>query len=85
MALLIKYLTGNNVASCKKLLPLIWYQNKRNFETWYPDAEFVKNYAGAVMYPDETTSKWKVYAKFLYIVHISLTNHAFMSAAAIQC
>lgn len=26
---------------------------------WYPDAEYMKQFLGPVMYPDEVTSKWK--------------------------
>lgn len=26
---------------------------------WYPDPDYIKQFQGAVMYPDETTSKWK--------------------------
>ncbi|XP_022240954.1 NADH dehydrogenase [ubiquinone] iron-sulfur protein 2, mitochondrial-like [Limulus polyphemus] len=28
--------------------------------TWYPDAEFFKQFDGPVMYPDEISSKWKL-------------------------
>ena len=27
---------------------------------WFPDLEFYKQRGGAVMYPDEVTSKWKI-------------------------
>ncbi len=27
---------------------------------WFPDSEFIKQFEGAVMYPDPITSKWKV-------------------------
>lgn len=32
----------------------------RNGHRWSPDAEFIQQFSGAVMYPDEVTSKWKV-------------------------
>ncbi|XP_030752538.1 NADH dehydrogenase [ubiquinone] iron-sulfur protein 2, mitochondrial-like isoform X2 [Sitophilus oryzae] len=28
-------------------------------KTWYPDTEYFNQFKGPVMYPDETTSKWK--------------------------
>jgi NADH dehydrogenase (ubiquinone) Fe-S protein 2 len=36
------------------------FSQTRNAGKWYPDAEFMKEWSGAVMYPDEVTSKWKV-------------------------
>ncbi|CAB3368873.1 Hypothetical predicted protein [Cloeon dipterum] len=35
-------------------------QQTRGAKKWFPDLEFVKQYEGAVMYPDEVTSKWKL-------------------------
>lgn len=32
----------------------------RSAGKWHPDEEFMKEWGGAVMYPDEVTSKWKV-------------------------
>lgn len=29
-------------------------------KAWYPDMEYMKQFEGPVMYPDETTSRWKV-------------------------
>lgn len=33
---------------------------KRNAGKWYADQEFLEQFSGAVMYPDEVTSQWKV-------------------------
>lgn len=33
---------------------------RRNAGKWYPDAEFMKQFSGPVMYPDEVTSLWKM-------------------------
>lgn len=32
----------------------------RSAGKWFPDTEFISQFGGAVMYPDEITSKWKV-------------------------
>ena len=29
-------------------------------DVWMPNADYIKDYKGAVMYPDEETSKWPV-------------------------
>jgi len=50
---LIKDLLQNNCKNCFKYIP------RRGHTTWYPDPEFLKSFGGPVMYPDETTSKWK--------------------------
>lgn len=34
-------------------------QQKRYAGKWYPDEEFLKQFKGPVMYPDETSSQWK--------------------------
>uniref|UniRef100_A0A1A9WEW4 Complex I-49kD n=1 Tax=Glossina brevipalpis TaxID=37001 RepID=A0A1A9WEW4_9MUSC len=35
-------------------------QPSRNAAKWYPDPEFMKQFSGAVMYPDEVTSQWSL-------------------------
>ncbi|KAH8373757.1 hypothetical protein KR009_009402, partial [Drosophila setifemur] len=35
-------------------------QPRRGAAKWYPDPEFLKQFSGPVMYPDEVTSLWKV-------------------------
>lgn len=35
-------------------------QQNRGAAKWYPDPEFMKQFSGPVMYPDEVTSLWKV-------------------------
>lgn len=42
----------------KIALPL-FQQSFRKFKTWYPDAEYFKQFEGPVIYPNELTSKWK--------------------------
>ena len=42
------------------LINLNDYSQTRGGHRWYPDSEFVQQFSGAVMYPDEITSKWKV-------------------------
>lgn len=48
----------------------------RSFKKWYPDAEFLKKFNGAVMYPDEVTSKWKIpsYTSQVYPVEKQVKN-----------
>lgn len=36
------------------------YRQKRGAAKWQVDREFLEQFSGAVMYPDEVTSKWKV-------------------------
>ncbi|EDW25771.1 GL16671 [Drosophila persimilis] len=36
------------------------HQHRRAAAKWYPDPEFMKQFSGPVMYPDEITSLWKV-------------------------
>lgn len=33
---------------------------QRGAAKWYPDPEFMKQFSGPVMYPDEVTSLWQV-------------------------
>lgn len=33
---------------------------KRGAARWTPDTEWIRQFDGPVMYPDETTSKWKM-------------------------
>jgi len=41
-------------------LPLIKRDSQtRSAGKWYPDAEFINQFMGAVAFPDEVTSKWK--------------------------
>ncbi|XP_046384256.1 NADH-ubiquinone oxidoreductase 49 kDa subunit-like [Ischnura elegans] len=35
-------------------------QNRRGAKKWYPDPEYVKQFSGPVMFPDEVTSQWKM-------------------------
>lgn len=35
-------------------------QQKRGAAKWYPDPEFLQQFAGPVMYPDDITSQWKL-------------------------
>lgn len=37
----------------------IWLQQLRTAKSWSPDAEFMRQFDGVVMYPDEQTSRWK--------------------------
>ncbi|XP_068081128.1 NADH dehydrogenase [ubiquinone] iron-sulfur protein 2, mitochondrial-like isoform X2 [Anabrus simplex] len=41
--------------------PSLFFANpQRGAKKWFPDVEFIKQFDGAVMYPDEVTSKWKI-------------------------
>lgn len=31
---------------------------QQNAKKWFPDSEYIEQFKGPVMYPDETTSKW---------------------------
>lgn len=39
---------------------LVLLRQKRGAAKWQVDEEFMQQFSGAVMYPDEVTSKWKV-------------------------
>ena len=39
---------------------IVCFSATRGAAKWFPDKEFIDQFGGAVMYPDEVTSKWKV-------------------------
>lgn len=49
----------NNISLLKKFAKpfLIFARTKKKW--WYPDAEYINQFKGPVMFPDEVTSKWK--------------------------
>lgn len=52
-------LTANHFLLLKRLVKpsLIFARTKKKW--WYPDPEYINEFKGPVMYPDEVTSKWK--------------------------
>ncbi|KAH9630889.1 hypothetical protein HF086_014630 [Spodoptera exigua] len=50
---------GQTAALTKNLPALYNVNSQRNAHRWMPDAEYVKQFDGAVMYPDEVTSLLK--------------------------
>ncbi|XP_067000821.1 NADH-ubiquinone oxidoreductase 49 kDa subunit isoform X1 [Anabrus simplex] len=47
--------------SLLQLGPSLFFANpQRGAKKWFPDVEFIKQFDGPVMYPDEITSKWKM-------------------------
>uniref|UniRef100_U5EVJ5 Complex I-49kD n=1 Tax=Corethrella appendiculata TaxID=1370023 RepID=U5EVJ5_9DIPT len=69
----------NNIASktlLKNASVLYNVNHKRFAGKWFPDPEYIQQSAGAVFYPDEVTSKWKVppYNAKMYPVEKSVRN-----------
>lgn len=52
-------LTVNSYLRLKEIVRPFLINAKRQKTWWYPDAEYIADYKGPVMYPDEVTSKWK--------------------------
>lgn len=51
---------ANRILFTKRFLsPLLTFARTRK-EWWYPDPEYLKQFGGVVLYPDEVTSRWKV-------------------------
>ncbi|KAJ3664604.1 hypothetical protein Zmor_000158 [Zophobas morio] len=51
-----------NITNLRKCLPIktILFSQSHRKKAWYPDSEWMKQFEGPVMYPDETTSKFKL-------------------------
>lgn len=53
------FLSNRNIikTTFNRLLKIITL--KRSNATWYPDSEYMQQFMGPIMYPNEITSKWK--------------------------
>lgn len=50
-----------NILHNKVRLTVFFFASQtRGAKKWYPDQEFMDQFSGPVMYPDEVTSQWKV-------------------------